>query len=78
MRRSSWPKIGSDKGYRDCQLGIRKIKAAQALDVAQAEALKSADVKVISTAVAGMLEGMAQSGEGKKLLDKLGKTDDAA
>ncbi|WP_227977828.1 hypothetical protein [Arenimonas daejeonensis] len=61
------------------------------MGTAQAEALKSADVKVISnagspgkglsgvmdlfsadggTAVASMLEGLAQSPEGKKLLEK--------
>jgi flotillin len=92
-------KIGSDEGYQSYLLGIRNIEAAQAVGVAQAEALKSADVKVISnagspakglatvmdlfsagggTAVAGMLEGMAQSSEGKKLLDKLSKPDDAS
>ena len=84
-------KIGSDKGYQEYLLGIRNIEAAQAVGMAQAEALKSADVKVISnagtpgkgltgvmdlfsadggTAVASMLEGLAQSPEGKKLLQK--------
>ena len=92
-------KIGNDQGYQSYLLGIRNIEAAQAVGVAQAEALKSADVKVISnagspaqglatvmdlfsagggTAVAGMLGGMAQSSEGKKLLDKLGKPEDAS
>lgn len=84
-------KIGSDQGYQTYLLGIRNIEAAQAVGTAQAEALKSADVKVISnagtpgkglsgvmdlfsadggTAVASMLEGLAQSPEGKKLLEK--------
>ncbi len=84
-------KIGSDQGYQNYLLGIRNIEAAQAVGTAQAEALKSAEVKVISnagtpgkglssvmdlfsadggTAVASMLEGLAQSPEGKKLLQK--------
>ena len=84
-------KIGSDQGYQTYLLGIRNIEAAQAVGTAQAEALKSADVKVISnagtpskglssvmdlfsadggTAIASMLEGLAQSPEGKKLLQK--------
>ncbi len=89
-------KIGSDKGYQDYLLGIRNIEAAQAVGMAQAEALKTADVKVISnagtpgkglssvmdlfsadggTAVASMLEGLAQSPEGKKLLEKFAGSD---
>lgn len=93
-------KIGSDKGYQEYLLGIRNIEAAQAVGLAQAEALKSADVKVISnagtpgkglsgvmdlfsaeggTSVAAMLEGLAQSPEGKKLLEKFaGKSDPKA
>lgn len=84
-------KIGSDQGYQTYLLGIRNIEAVQAVGTAQAEALKSADVKVISnagtpgkglssvmdlfsadggTAIASMLEGLAQSPEGKKLLQK--------
>jgi len=84
-------KIGSDQGYQNYLLGIRNIEAAQAVGLAQAEALKSADVKVISnagspgkgltgvmdlfsadggTAIASMLEGLAQSPEGKKMLEK--------
>lgn len=84
-------KIGSDQGYQNYLLGIRNIEAAQAVGMAQAEALKSADVKVISnagspgkgltgvmdlfsadggTAIASMLEGLAQSPEGKKMLEK--------
>ena len=84
-------KIGSDQGYQTYLLGIRNIEAAQAVGTAQAEALKSADVKVISnagtpgkglssvmdlfsadggTAVASMLEGLAQSVEGKKMLER--------
>jgi len=84
-------KIGSDQGYQTYLLGIRNIEAAQAVGTAQAEALKTADVKVISnagtpgkglssvmdlfsadggTAIASMLEGLAQSPEGKKLLQK--------
>ena len=91
-------KIGSDQGYQTYLLGIRNIEAAQAVGMAQAEALKTADVKVISnagtpgkglssvmdlfsadggTAVASMLEGLAQSPEGKKLLEKfVNKPDD--
>ncbi len=91
-------KIGSDQGYQTYLLGIRNIEAAQAVGTAQAEALKTADVKVISnagtpgkglsnvmdlfsadggTAVASMLEGLAQSPEGKKLLEKfVNKPDD--
>src|SRR6478735_3741963 len=41
-------KIGADQGYQNYLLGIRNIEAAQAVGVAQAEALKDADVKVIS------------------------------
>ncbi|KFN43905.1 SPFH domain-containing protein [Arenimonas oryziterrae] len=84
-------KIGSDKGYQDYLLGIRNIEATQAVGQAQAEALKTAQVKVIAnagtpgkglanvmdlfsagggTAVASMLEGLAQSEEGRRLLDK--------
>jgi len=84
-------KIGSDQGYQNYLLGIRNIEAIQAVGTAQAEALKTADVKVISnagspatglanvmdlfsagggTAVASMLEALAQSPEGKKLLEK--------
>lgn len=84
-------KIGSDQGYQNYLLGIRNIEAAQAVGTAQAEALKSAEVKVISnagtpskglssvmdlfsadggTAIASMLEGLAQSPEGKKVLEK--------
>jgi flotillin len=87
-------KIGSDQGYQNYLLGIRNIEAMQAVGVAQAEALKSAEIKVISnagtpakglstvmdlfsaqggTAVAGMLEGVAQSEEGRKILDTLAK-----
>jgi flotillin len=84
-------KIGADKGYQEYLLGIRGIEAQQAVGVAQAEALKSADVKVIAnggtpgkgltnvmdlfsagggTQLAAMLEGLAQSDEGRKLLEK--------
>jgi flotillin len=87
-------KIGSDQGYQNYLLGVRNIEAAQAVGIAQAEALKSAEVKVISnsgtpskglssvmdlfsadggTAVASMLEALAQSPEGKKMLDKFAK-----
>ncbi|HEY9143064.1 MAG TPA: SPFH domain-containing protein [Arenimonas sp.] len=90
-------KIGSDQGYQNYLLGIRNIEAAQAVGMAQAEALKSADVKVISnagspgkglsgvmdlfsadggTAIASMLEGLAQSPEGKKLLEKFANKPD--
>lgn len=89
-------KIGSDKGYQEYLLGIRNIEAAQAVGVAQAEALKGADVKVISnagspakglssvmdlfsadggTAVASMLEALAQSPEGKKMLSRFAGQD---
>jgi flotillin len=84
-------KIGSDQGYQTYLLGIRNIEAGQAVGMAQAEALKSAEVKVISNAgspakglasvmdlfsaqggtqVASMLEALAQSAEGKQLLQK--------
>jgi flotillin len=84
-------KIGSDKGYQEYLLGVRNIEATQAVGVAQAEALKSADVKVIAnggspakglsnvmdlfsagggTQIAAMLEGLAQSDEGRALLEK--------
>src|SRR5207344_1468221 len=43
-------KIGSDQGYQNYLLGIRNIEAAQAVGTAQAEALKSAEVKVIANA----------------------------
>lgn len=87
-------KIGSDQGYQTYLLGIRNIEAAQAVGTAQAEALKGADVKVITnagtpskglasvmdlfsadggTAVASMLEALAQSPEGKKMLEKFSK-----
>ena len=76
---------------------MRNIEAAQAVGVAQAEALKNADVKVISndgtpgkglssvmdlfsadggTAVASMLEALAQSPEGKKMLSRFAGADD--
>ncbi|ODS64968.1 MAG: hypothetical protein ABS41_00770 [Arenimonas sp. SCN 70-307] len=91
-------KIGSDKGYQEYLLGIRNIEAAQAVGLAQAEALKSADVKVISnagtpgkglsgvmdlfsaeggTSVAAMLEGLAQSPEGRKLIERFAGKPDA-
>ena len=91
-------KIGSDQGYQNYLLGIRNIEAAQAVGMAQAEALKSADVKVISnagspgkglssvmdlfsadggTAIASMLEGLAQSPEGKKMLEKFAHKSDS-
>src|SRR6478735_3917992 len=41
-------KIGADKGYQEYLLGVRNIEAQQAVGVAQAESLKSADVKVIA------------------------------
>lgn len=84
-------KIGSDKGYQDYLLGVRNIEAGQAVGVAQAEALRTANVKVIAnagtpgkglasvmdlfsagggTAVASMLEALAQSDEGRKMLEK--------
>jgi flotillin len=84
-------KIGSDQGYQTYLLGIRNIEAGQAVGMAQAEALKTAEVKVISNAgspakglasvmdlfsaqggtqVASMLEALAQSAEGKQLLQK--------
>src|SRR4249919_1064165 len=84
-------KIGSDKGYQEYLLGVRNIEATQAVGVAQAEALKSAEVKVIAnggspsqglsnvmdlfsagggTQIAAMLEGLAQSDEGRALLEK--------
>ena len=90
-------KIGADKGYQEYLLGIRNIEAAQAVGTAQAEALRTADIKVISnagtpgkglstvmdlfsadggTAIAGMLEGLAQSPEGKKLIEKFAGRDD--
>lgn len=92
-------KIGSDKGYQEYLLGIRNIEAQQAVGTAQAEALRSAEVKVIAnggtpskglsnvmdlfsagggTAVASMLEALAQSDEGRKLLEKFsGKAGEA-
>jgi flotillin len=84
-------KIGADKGYQEYLLGVRNIEASQAVGVAQAESLKTANVKVIANAgspakglasvmdlfsagggtqVAAMLEGLAQSDEGRALLDK--------
>jgi len=84
-------KIGSDKGYQEYLLGVRNIEASQAVGVAQAESLKTANVKVIANAgtpskglasvmdlfsagggtqVAAMLEGLAQSDEGRALLNK--------
>jgi len=87
-------KIGSDKGYQEYLLGVRNIEATQAVGVAQAEALKMAQVKVIAnggtprqglangrdlcsagggTQMAAMLEGLAQSDEGRALLEKFTK-----
>src|SRR4249919_3564996 len=84
-------KIGADKGYQEYLLGVRNIEASQAVGVAQAEALKMAQVKVIAnggspsqglsnvmdlfsagggTQIAAMLEGLAQSDEGRALLEK--------
>jgi flotillin len=87
-------KIGSDKGYQEYLLGVRNIEATQAVGVAQAEALKQAQVKVIAnggtparglsnvmdlfsagggTQIAAMLEGLAQSDEGRAVLEKFTK-----
>ncbi len=91
-------KIGSDKGYQEYLLGIRNIEAAQAVGVAQSQALSSADVKIITnagtpskglssvmdlfstnggTAVVSLLESLGQSKDGKRLIDKLIKPDEA-
>ena len=81
--------IGENQGYQTYLVTLEQVKANQLVGVAQAEALKSADIKVIAnggsvdngiksigglfssvggTQIGAMLEGLAQTEEGKKLL----------
>ena len=85
--------IGDNKGYQEYLVTIRQVEANERIGIEQSQALKAADVKIISnsgdpvagmgsvmdlfspkggTQVAGMLEALAQSKNGKALLDKLG------
>lgn len=60
--------IGSNEGYQKYLLGIKQIDASQAVGVAQAEALKEADIKVIansgdvSTGVTSAMELLTSKG----------------
>ncbi|MFM7517098.1 MAG: hypothetical protein ACKO3V_09155, partial [Pirellula sp.] len=89
--------IGTNEGYQRYLVDMRGIEAQQTIQVsvgtAQAEALQSADVKVIAntsgsategftsamqlftpqggTSVGGMLESLANTSQGKQLLDAL-------
>jgi flotillin len=88
-------KIGANKEYQTYLLTIEQIKALQAIGVAQAAALESAEIKVIAnggtvtngltgitdlfsskggTALASLLEGLAQSDAGKGLIETIGKS----
>jgi flotillin len=88
--------IGDNKGYQEYLVTIRQVEANEKIGVEQSQALKAADIKIISNAgdpvsgmgsvmdlftskggtnVAGMLEALAQSKNGKALLDKFGVKD---
>ena len=83
--------IGDNQGYQTYLISVRTIEKEQAVGIAQADALKSADLKVIAnsgtvtngissigdvfsstggTAVGSMLEGLANTEQGKALLGK--------
>lgn len=85
--------IGSNESYQKYLVTIRQVEANQAVGMKQAEALKEADVKIISntgdvvagadnvmglfnstggTKIGSMLEGLAQTPTGSKLLSKAG------
>jgi len=84
--------IGSNSGYQSYLIKLEEIKALQVVGVAQAEALESADLKIIAnggtvesgmgsigqilsakggTALASMLEGLAQTDAGQAVVNKL-------
>jgi flotillin len=86
--------IGENQGYQTYLVTLEQVKAGQVIGVAQAEALKAADIKVIAnggsvdggiktigglftsaggTQLGAMLEGLAQTDEGKRLLALLPK-----
>jgi len=85
--------IGSNESYQKYLTTVKQIEANQAVGIKQAEALKEADVKIISntgdvvngadnvmglfnstggTKIGSMLEGLAQTPAGSKLLSKAG------
>lgn len=85
--------IGNNESYQKYLITIRQVEAQQAVGMKQAEALKEADVKIISntgdvvsgatnvmdlfsssggTKMGAMLEGLAQTPVGAKLLSKTG------
>lgn len=88
--------IGDNKGYQEYLITIRQVEANEKIGIEQSQALKAADVKIITnsgspvagmdsvmdlfsskggTNVAAMLEALAQTRNGKALLDKLGVKD---
>jgi flotillin len=88
--------IGDNKGYQEYLVTIRQVEANEKIGIEQSQALKAADVKIITNAgspvagmdsvmdlfsskggtnVASMLEALAQTKNGKALLDKLGVKD---
>lgn len=85
--------IGSNEGYQNYLVTLRRVEATQVVGVEQAKALEKANVKIIAntgeptngltnvmdlftpkggTSIAGMLEALAQTDEGQKILAKIG------
>jgi flotillin len=84
--------IGDNKGYQEYLVTIRQVEASEKIGIQQAQALKEADIKIISNAgepvsglnsvmdlfsakggtqLTGMIEALAQSKNGKALIDKI-------
>ncbi len=84
--------IGDNKGYQEYLVTIRQVEASERIGIQQAQALKEADIKIISNAgepvsglnsvmdlfsakggtqLTGMIEALAQSKNGKALIDKI-------
>lgn len=84
--------IGGNEGYQKYLVTIRQVEANQVVGVEQAQALKAAEIKIISnsgdpvsgvnkvmdlftpkggTSLGGALEALAQTPQGKAILDKL-------
>lgn len=87
--------ISNSEGYQKYLITIRQVEAIEKVGQVQAEALKTAEIKIIAnagdpstglnsamdlfsskggTAVGAMLQGFANTDEGKKLLDKFSDT----
>jgi flotillin len=85
--------IGNNENYQRYLINLRQVEANEAVGMKQAEALKEADVKIISntgdvssgatnvmdlftssggTKMGAMLEGLAQTPAGQKVLSKVG------